>query len=97
MLSSKQRSYLKGLANKISAIFQIGKEGLNNNLVKQVEEALEARELVKINVLNNSLLDSKEVGMELAQKTRSDLVQVIGNKIILYRTSRENPQINLPK
>ena len=67
MLTSKERAYLKGLANNIPAIFQIGKEGLSSNLEKQLLEALEARELIKINVLNNSLLESKEVGQELAK------------------------------
>ncbi|MCR1900228.1 ribosome assembly RNA-binding protein YhbY [Irregularibacter muris] len=97
MLTSKQRSYLRGLANKITAIFQIGKEGLNDNLAKQVWDALEARELVKISVLNNSLLDPKEVGQELADKVHAEVVQVIGNKFVLYKPSRETPQIVLPR
>ena len=97
MLTSKQRSYLRGLANKINAIFQIGKEGLNDNLIKQVQDALEARELIKISVLNNSLLDPREVGHELADILHADVVQVIGNKFILYKPSRETPQIVLPR
>ncbi|HHT50138.1 MAG TPA: YhbY family RNA-binding protein [Eubacteriaceae bacterium] len=95
MLTSKERAYLKGLANNIPAIFQIGKEGLSSNLEKQLLEALEARELIKINVLNNSLLESKEVGQELANNIEAELVQVIGNKIIIYKESKENPKIKL--
>jgi RNA-binding protein len=95
MLTSKERAYLKGLANNIPAIFQIGKEGLSSNLEKQLLEELEARELIKINVLNNSLLESKEVGQELANNIEAELVQVIGNKIIIYKESKENPKIKL--
>lgn len=97
MLTSKQRSYLRGLANPIPAIFQVGKEGINANLAKQVEDALEARELVKINVLNNSLLGAREASQELAGRIHADVVQVIGNKFILYKPSKENPEIVLPK
>lgn len=97
MLTSKQRAYLKGLANSISAIFQIGKEGISLNLEQQVIDALEARELVKINVLNNSLLEPKEAGKQLANNLQAELVQVIGNKVILYKQSRENPEIQLPR
>lgn len=95
MLTSKERSQLKALANNITAIFQIGKEGIGPNLEKQVLEALEARELIKVNVLNNSLLEPKEVGEELANNIEAELVQVIGNKIIIYKKSKENPKIQL--
>lgn len=95
MLTSKERSHLKALANNITAIFQIGKEGIGPNLEKQVLEALEARELIKVNVLNNSLLEPKEVGEELANNIEAELVQVIGNKIIIYKKSKENPKIQL--
>jgi len=97
MLTSKQRSYLQGLANPIPAIFQVGKEGINTNLMKQVEDSLEARELVKINVLNNSLLGVREASQELADQIHADVVQVIGNKFILYKPSKEHPEIVLPK
>ncbi|RBP39558.1 ribosome assembly RNA-binding protein YhbY [Garciella nitratireducens] len=96
MLTSKQRSYLRGLANSIPTIFQIGKEGINENLVKQILDALEARELIKISVLNNSLLDPKEVANELVVMVEGDVVQVIGNKIILYKPSKKDPKIMLP-
>ena len=85
MLTGKQRSYLKGIANGIDPIFQIGKNGVNDNLIKQVDDALEAREIVKINVLNNSLLNTKEVANQVAELTDAEFVQSIGNKFVLYR------------
>jgi RNA-binding protein len=96
MLSSKQRAYLRGLANNIPAIFQIGKGGIGDNLVNQVNDALEARELVKVHVLNNSLMDTREACNELAQATGAESVQVIGNKFVLYKESKENKTIELP-
>ncbi len=97
MISSKQRSFLRGLANTIPAIFQIGKEGLTDNFIKQIHDALEARELIKITLLKNSLLDIREVCQELAEKVGADVVQIIGNKFILYRKSKDNPRIQLPR
>ncbi|MCF6460608.1 ribosome assembly RNA-binding protein YhbY [Clostridium sp. Cult3] len=96
MLTGKQRSYLKGLANTMDPIFQVGKSGITDNFIKQVDEALEARELIKIKVLNNSLLESKEVALELAEKTKAEFVQSIGSKLVLYRESEENKKIQLP-
>ncbi len=97
MLTGKQRSYLKGLANPMEPIFQVGKNGITENFVKQVDEALEARELIKIKVLNNSYLVPKEVALELAESTEAEFVQSIGNKIVLYRESKENKKIQLPQ
>lgn len=97
MITGKQRSFLKKKAHDMDSILQIGKNGLSDNLIEQVDEALEARELIKINVLNNSFLDPKKIANELANKTNSEFVQSIGNKIILYRESEENKKINLPK
>jgi len=97
MLSSKQRAYLRGLANNIPAIFQIGKGGINDNLVIQVNDALEARELIKVHVLKNSLLDTREVAEELASLTGSETVQIIGSKFVLYKESKENKKIQLPE
>lgn len=77
-------------------IFQVGKSGITDNFIKQVDEALEARELIKIKVLNNSLLESKEVALELAEKTKAEFVQSIGSKLVLYRESEENKKIQLP-
>lgn len=84
-LTSKQRAQLRGLANSIDTILHVGKEGIGDNLVKQADDALEARELIKGKVLENCLLTSREAAEELAQKTRSDVVQVIGTKFVLYR------------
>jgi RNA-binding protein len=96
LLTGKQRSYLKGIANNIDPIFQIGKNGITENFIKQVEEALEAREIIKIKVLNNSLLEAKEVASTLAEETNAEFVQSIGNKFVLYRESKENKKISLP-
>ncbi len=96
MLTGKQRSYLKGLANKLDPIFQIGKNGITENFIKQVDDALEKREIIKIKVLNNSLLDAKEVANEIAKKTNAEFVQSIGNKFVLYRESKKNKKIILP-
>ena len=97
MLTSKQRSYLRSLANTIAPIFQVGKGGINENMIRQFNEALEARELIKGTVLNNAMVDSKEIAQEIAKETRSELVQVIGNKFTLYKESKENKAIVLPK
>lgn len=96
MLTGKQRSYLKGIANNMDPIFQVGKNGITDNFIKQVDEALEAREIIKIKVLNNSLLEAKEVASALAEKTNAEFVQSIGNKFVLYRESKENKKIFLP-
>ena len=96
MLTGKQRSYLKGMANTMDPIFQLGKNGITDNFVKQIDEALEAREIIKVNVLNNSSLEAKEVASDLAKKTDAEFVQSIGNKFVLYRESNENKKIFLP-
>ncbi len=97
MLTGKQRSYLKSIANSIPAIFQVGKGGMNENLIKQVDEALEARELVKGSVLNNTEVSAREACEELATELNAEFVQVIGNKFVLYRESKENKVIVFPK
>ena len=84
-LTSKQRSQLRSLANGIDTIIHIGKDGIGPNLVKQADDALEARELIKGKVLENCLLTSREAAEELAKATRSEVVQVIGTKFVLYR------------
>lgn len=96
MLTGKQRSHLKSLAHNMEPIFQIGKNGLTENFIKQVNEALESRELLKIKVLNNSLLDAREVARELSEETKAEFVQSIGNKFVIYRESEENKKIELP-
>lgn len=96
-MTSKQRAYLKGLAMTMDPIFQIGKSSLTPEFTKGIEEALEARELIKISVLKNCLDDPKEIAATLAEHTRSEVVQVIGKKIVLYRESKEKKKIELPK
>lgn len=85
-LTSKQRAQLRGLANSIDTILIVGKDGIGDNLVKQADDALEARELIKGRVLENSML-SPEAAEALAPLTRSEVVQVIGTKFVLYRPS----------
>lgn len=84
-LTSKQRAQLRGIANSIDTIVHIGKDGINDNLVKQAGDALEARELIKCKVLENSMLTAREACGQLAKLTRSEEVQVIGTKFVLYR------------
>ena len=86
-LTSKQRAQLRGLANSLEPIVHIGKEGISDSLVKQADEALEARELIKCKVLENAMLTAREACQELSVKTRSEAVQVIGSKFVLYRQS----------
>ena len=86
-LTSKQRAQLRGMANSLDTIVIIGKDGIGENLVKQASEALEARELIKCKVLENSMLTAREACEELAKLSRSEPVQVIGTKFVLYRES----------
>ena len=97
MLNSRQRAMLRGLANSLDTIFQIGKGGVTENTVKQVDGALEAREIIKLRTLETSPLTSRAAADELAEKTHSDVVQVIGSRFVLYRESRDNNQIKLVK
>ena len=96
-MTSKQRAYLRGLANTIDAIFQIGKSGISDNLITQLSDALEARELIKISVLETAPADVKTLGVEIAEATNSTLVQTVGNKITLYRPRKKDSKIVLPK
>lgn len=96
MLTSKQRSYLRGLANTVQPIFQVGKGGVNENMIKQFNDALEARELIKATVLKNSMAETKEISNEISNMTNSDIVQVIGSKFVLYKESKDNKVIILP-
>ena len=92
-LTSKQRAQLRGLANTIDTILQVGKDGIGENLVQQAHEALEARELIKGRVLENNIeYDARTAAAELAKATRSEVVQVIGSKFVLYRESRSKPR-----
>ena len=97
-MTSKQRSYLKGLAMTMDPIFQIGKSSVTPELTAAIAEALEARELIKITVLKNCLDDGRSIAEVLAERTRSEVVQVIGKKIVLYREGKnEKKKIELPK
>ncbi|MCX7749242.1 MAG: ribosome assembly RNA-binding protein YhbY [Clostridia bacterium] len=96
MLTGKQRSYLRGLANEIQPIFQVGKGGISDNMIKQFNDALEARELVKATVLKNALVDTREVCEEIARQAGAEVVQVIGSKFVLYKESKDNKVIRLP-
>ena len=96
--NSKQRAYLKGLAMNIDPVFQIGKSSLTPENTAAVAEALEARELIKISVLQNCMDDPREIAEVLAERTRSQIVQVIGKKIVLYREGKnEKKKIELPR
>ena len=98
MITSKQRAYLKGLAMTMDSILQLGKGGLTPENTASVDEALAARELIKINVLQNCLEDSRQMAETLAERTRSQVVQVIGRKIVLYREGKDDKKkIVLPK
>lgn len=96
-MTSKQRAYLKSLAMKMEPIMQIGKATITPELTESVEQALEARELIKINVLKNCVAMPGDVAALLAERTHSDVVQVIGRKIVLYRESKTKKKIELPK
>ena len=96
-MTSKQRSYLKGLAMTIDPIFQIGKSSLTPELTEAVQEAIDKRELIKVSVLKNCFDDPKMIAEALADRTRSEVVQVIGKKIVLYKKNKDNPKIELPK
>lgn len=94
-MTSKQRAYLKSLAMTMDPIFQFGKNSLTPENTKAINEALEARELIKISVLNNCADDPKEIAQTVAERTRSEVVQVIGKKIVLYKESKEHKKIQL--
>ena len=96
MLTGKQRSYLKSIAHNLDPIFQLGKNGLTENFVKQVDDALNAREIVKISVLKNSVLDPTDVAVELIQRLNAEFVQSIGRRFVIYRESKDNKTIMLP-
>ena len=96
MISSKQRAYLRGLANELPAIMQIGKGGLSENLLKTFSDALEARELVKLSVLDNSGEDPREILDQLCEALGAEGVACVGKKIVLYRESKEKKTIILP-
>lgn len=95
MLNKKQKVFLRSLAQKERAIFQVGKEGLSDNSIKTISDALRKRELIKISVLKNSPSEVKEIALDLASLTKSELIQVIGRQIVLYKKSKDT-KIILP-
>ena len=95
MLTSKQRAKLRTLANPLETILQVGKGGIGEQLVKQVDDALRARELIKMRVLENSLLTAKEAAIEISKQTGSEVVQVIGTRFVLYKRNPKEPVYEL--
>lgn len=97
MLTSKQRAKLRGLANHLNTVFQIGKGGIAPELLKQTNELLELKELVKLRVLETSPLTAREAAEQIADSLQAEVVQVIGSRFILYRQSKEHDRIDLNK
>ncbi len=99
MLSSKQRAYLRGLANKENAIFQIGKGGLNDEIIKELDIVIEKRELIKVTVLETSFMSTRGACEAICEEIGAEPVQCIGNKVVVYRQARakDNRKIELPK
>ena len=95
MLTSKQRAYLRSMANGLDTIFQIGKGGVTEEICRQLDAALEARELIKARVLQNSDYTAREAANEIADSIGADVVAVIGSKFVLYKESKENKKIEL--
>lgn len=95
-MTSKQRAYLKSLASTMDPIFQVGKSSLTPEVTEAISESFNTRELIKIAVLKNCLDDPKEIAAMIADRTHSQVVQVIGRKIVLYRENKENKKIILP-
>ena len=96
-MTSKQRAYLKGLAMNINPIFQVGKSSLTPEFVAAISEAFNTKELIKIAVLKNCFDDPNEIAQVVAERTHSQVVQVIGKKIVLYKPDKKNPKMELPK
>ena len=97
MITSKQRSYLRSLAHNVDPTVYIGKAGVTDNVIKEIDQCLEARELVKIKLQEGAVLDAKATANELAPVLEAEFVQAIGRKFTLYRESKENRQIELPR
>ncbi|MGL5634019.1 MAG: ribosome assembly RNA-binding protein YhbY [Sarcina sp.] len=96
MITTKQRSFLRGMANRMDPLFQVGKNGVEDNFLKQVEEALEKRELIKIKVLENSGLTAREASDIICEEVGCEGIQAIGSKLVVYKQSSKKPVIELP-
>ena len=95
MLTSKQRSVLRGIASTYETIFQVGKNGIQDTLITQVNDALRARELIKLRVLDNSPYTAREAADEIAEKTGADVVQVVGSRFVLFKRNPKDPVIEI--
>jgi putative RNA-binding protein, YhbY family len=95
MITTKQRATLRGMANQMEAILQVGKEGIGANTIKQVDDALTARELIKLRVLETAPVTAREAAQKLAEELQADIVQVIGYRFVLYRKNKKDPKIKL--
>lgn len=95
MLTSKQRALLKGIASTYETIFQIGKSGISENLINQISDVLRKRELIKLRVLDNSEYSAQEASREIAEKTGSEVVQVIGTRFVLFKRNPKEPVIDI--
>ena len=95
MLTGKQRARLRSMANDMDTIMQVGKDGVSENMIKTVSDALEARELIKMRALENSGMTAREAAEELAEALGADVVSVVGTRFVLYRRSEKNPKIEL--
>jgi RNA-binding protein len=96
MLTGKQKRYLRSLAHHVTPIFQVGKGGVNEHLIRQIGEALEKRELIKISILQNCEEDKDDVARVISEGTNAELVQLIGKTVVLYKESKESKVIMLP-
>ncbi|MEE0796600.1 MAG: ribosome assembly RNA-binding protein YhbY [Anaerovoracaceae bacterium] len=97
MITGKQRSYLKSLAHDIDPTVYIGKAGVTDNVIKEIDMCLEARELVKVKLQDGCVMEPKDVANDMAAKLGAEFVQAIGRRFTLYRQSKENKKIELPK
>lgn len=95
MLTGKQRAMLRKMANGIPALYQIGKDGITENVIKQFDDALDARELIKVHILDSALLDTRGTADSVAKMLGAEPVQSIGSKFVLYRRSEDNPKIEV--
>ncbi len=95
MLNSKQRALLRGIASNYETIFQIGKGGISETLISQVDDALRKRELIKLRVLDNSMYTAREAAEEIASKTGSEVVQVIGSRFVIFKRNPKEPVIEI--
>ncbi|MDF2534789.1 MAG: putative RNA-binding protein containing domain, ribosomal protein [Bacillales bacterium] len=96
MLTGKQKRHLRALAHHLTPIFQVGKGGVSDNMIQQISHALEARELIKVSVLQNADIEAEIVATQLGKGTKAEVAQVIGKTIVLYKQSKENKKIILP-